>query len=114
MLQKITLQVVAGIIGIWLATEFVNGVSLSGNIQTLVLIGVIVGLINTFIKPVVKLVTLPITILTLGLFSLVINMVLVWVVDILFVELIIVGILPLFWTTLILWGLSNLPKLFSR
>jgi len=114
MLQKITLQIVVGIIGIWLATEFVNGVSLSGDIKTLILIGVIIGLINTFIKPVVKLITLPITIITLGLFSLVINMALVWVVDIIFIELVIVGILPLLWTTLILWGLSNLPKLFSK
>lgn len=114
MLQKITLQIVAGIGGIWLATEFVDGVSLGGNIQTLLIIGVILGLINTFVKPPIKLITLPIRILTLGLFSIVINMAVVWVVDILFIELIIVGILPLFWTTLILWGLSTLPKLFNR
>ncbi len=38
-----------------------------------VVLAVVLGIINVFIKPVVKLISLPITILTLGLFSLVIN-----------------------------------------
>ena len=38
-----------------------------------VIVAVVLGLINTFIRPLVKLIALPITVLTLGLFSLVIN-----------------------------------------
>lgn len=36
---------------------------------------VVIGVINTFIKPIVKIITLPITFLTLGLFALVLNIV---------------------------------------
>jgi len=46
-------------------------------------------------------------ILTLGLFGLIINMAIVWVVDVLFPELTIPGLIPLFWTTIIIW-LTNL------
>jgi putative membrane protein len=38
-----------------------------------VIVAVVLGLINAFIRPLVKLIALPITVLTLGLFSLVIN-----------------------------------------
>lgn len=114
MLQKIALQIAAGIGGLWLATEFVPGVSLEGNLQVLLAAGLILGIINTFIKPAVKLITLPLNILTLGLFSLVVNMLMVLAVDILFIELTIAGLIPLFWTTLLVWSLSVVPNIFSR
>ena len=43
------------------------------NFISAMFVGIIIALINTFIKPLLQLITLPINILTLGLFSLVIN-----------------------------------------
>lgn len=39
---------------------------------------IVIGVINTFIKPIVKLIALPLTIVTFGLFSFVINVALLW------------------------------------
>jgi len=100
------LQIVAGILGIWLAQKYVPGVEFTGNWQVLVLAGAILGLINFFIKPILKVITLPLRIITFGLFSLVINMLMVWIVDIVSPELIIPGLIPLFWVSLIVWGIS--------
>jgi len=100
------LQIAGGILGIFLAQRFVPGVEFTGNWQTLALAGGILGLLNFFIKPILKFISLPLRILTLGLFSLVINMLMVWLVDIIFPELIIPGLVPLFWTSLIVWGIS--------
>jgi len=100
------LQIAAGILGIFLAQRYAPGVEFIGNWQTLVLAGVILGLINFFIKPILKTITLPLRILTFGLFGLVINMGIVWLVDIIFPELIIPGFVALFWTSLIVWGIS--------
>jgi len=58
-------------------------------------------------------ITFPFRILTFGLFSLVINMVMVWTVDILFPELVIQGIVPLFWLSIIIWGVSLLLGLYQ-
>lgn len=44
--------------------------------STVLLFGIVIGAINAFIKPVVKVITLPITCLTFGLFALVVNVVL--------------------------------------
>lgn len=105
-MKKLLLTIASGILGLWLASQFVTGVEFLGSWQDFLLVGLILGLINFFIKPILKLITLPLRMLTLGLFGLVINMAMIWLVDILFAELIIQGIIPLFWTTLIIWGLG--------
>lgn len=46
--------------------------------ETVLLFGVVLGFINAFIKPVVSMLSLPITCLTFGLFAIVINTVLYW------------------------------------
>jgi putative membrane protein len=114
-LFKFILQVVVGVLGLFLAKEFVPGVEITDSYQTLLLCGLFLGLMNTFIRPVLNLITLPLRLITFGLFSLVINMAIIWVIDILFPELIIVGVAPLFWVTLIVWALSIIiPKLVPK
>jgi len=49
------------------------GLGFSGNIVNLLIVAVIFGLVNALIRPIVKLLTLPINVATLGLFTLVIN-----------------------------------------
>jgi putative membrane protein len=105
-------KIVSGVLGLWIAVNFVPGVDFTGSLKSLAIAGCLLGLINFFIKPVLKTITLPIRMLTLGLFGLVINMAMVWAIDIFYVELVIVGIVPLFWTTLIVWGLSVVLDLF--
>ncbi len=108
------LQVIVGILGLWLAIRFVPGVEFTGTIQTLVLTGAVLGLINFFLKPVLKLITLPLRLLTFGLFGLVINMGIIWLMDVFFLELIISGIISLFCTTIIIWGLGIILPFFFR
>jgi len=115
MFKELILQVAAGILGFWLAIKFIAEVEFIGEIQTLILAGTILGLANLFLKPILKLITWPLRIITLGLFTLIINLALVWGVDVLFPELIIKGIIPLFYTTIIILILNFiLPKLFPK
>lgn len=59
-------------LGLWLATAWVSGVSIDTP-STLILAGILLGVVNSIIRPIAILLTLPMTILTLGLFLLVIN-----------------------------------------
>jgi len=59
-------------LGLWLATAWVNGVSIDTP-ATLILAGLLLGVVNSIVRPIAILLTLPMTILTLGLFLLVIN-----------------------------------------
>lgn len=104
-LRKLVLQILAGIIGFWLADQFIKGVS-AETAKSIYFSGTILGFTNFFIKPFLSLITLPLRILTFGFFSLVINIGIVWIIDILFPELNIVGLYPLLWTTITVWILS--------
>ena len=113
-------QILISILAIFLATKFVPGVSLqiipgksvyfgikfTEDWQILIFIGIALGLINFFIKPILNLITLPLRILTLGLFSLIINMAIIFFLDVIFPELEISGISALFFTSLIVWALN--------
>lgn len=109
-LGRVILHIISASLGLYLAAKIVPGVEFYGTYLALILIGILLGLVNFFIKPIVKAISLPAIILTLGLFSIVINMGLVWLIaDVLFPETLeISGILPLFWTTLIIWILNLL------
>jgi putative membrane protein len=59
-------------LGLWLATKWLAGLHFS-DAQTLVTAALLLGVINAIVRPLVLILTLPITIVTLGLFLLVIN-----------------------------------------
>jgi putative membrane protein len=59
-------------LGLWLATRLVSGIRIDDS-STIVLAGVLLGVVNAIVRPVAILLTLPLTILTLGLFLLVVN-----------------------------------------
>jgi len=65
-------RAVIAALGLWLATSWVRGVEIN-NATTLVLAGFVLGIINAVVRPIVLLLTLPLTLLTLGLFLLVVN-----------------------------------------
>jgi putative membrane protein len=100
---NLLLRITGSTAGLWLADRYITGVQVIGDWKTYLIIGAVLGAVNFFLKPILNAIALPLRILTLGLVSLLINMLLIWLVDIAFTELIIVGIMPLFWTTLIVW-----------
>jgi len=59
-------------VGLWIATRWVSGIRID-DAQTLVLAGVVLGVVNAIVRPIAVILTFPLTILTLGLFLLVIN-----------------------------------------
>jgi putative membrane protein len=59
-------------LGLWLAARFVPGVHVR-DAETVVFAALLLGLVNAFIRPVVIVLTLPLTLVTLGLFILVVN-----------------------------------------
>ena len=59
-------------LGLWLADALLDGVSIAGAF-TLLLAALLLGIVNAFVRPLVLVLTLPITLVTLGLFLLVIN-----------------------------------------
>lgn len=68
----IILRVLVNVLGLWLATALVSGITAQTN-GALVWAAISLGLVNAFVRPLVVFLTLPVTLLTLGLFLLFVN-----------------------------------------
>jgi len=67
---------------------------------------IVIGLVNAILRPVLKVLSLPLTILTLGLFSLVINALMFWLASKLVPGFDVAGFGPAFWGALLFWLVS--------
>ena len=75
--MKLLLKLLVGTISVLVASYIVPGVVVA-SIMTAFIVAVVLGVLNVFAKPVLIFLTLPINLLTLGLFTFVINVALVW------------------------------------
>jgi putative membrane protein len=96
------LRTVITAIGLWLATQWVTGVSVD-SIGTLIFAGLLLGVVNAIIRPIAFILTLPITILTLGLFLFVLNAAMVWLVAAILPGFHAPWFTPAFLTSIIVW-----------
>jgi len=105
--KSILWNILASIIGLLLAVLFVPNVWIDGdythNAKTILFAGVVLGLLNCFAKPILNLLTLPLRILTLGLISIVINILIIWAIDILFPSFHIKGLTALVLTSVVVF-----------
>jgi len=79
------LRLLINAVALLCAARFIDGISYSGSWLGLVGLALVFGIVNTFIKPVLKFFSFPVTFLTLGLFLLVINALMLlltaWIAD---------------------------------
>jgi len=69
---RFVLRILIAAAGLWLSDRLIPGVVVRG-LTTLLIAGALLGVINAVVRPVVTVLTFPLTILTLGLFLLVVN-----------------------------------------
>ncbi len=75
------IRILISAVAVWVASQFIPGIRVSGGPTTYLLVAVVLGFLNAFIKPILTVLTIPITIITLGLFLLVINVLMVYLTD---------------------------------
>ncbi len=111
-------QILANATAIVIAAHSIPGFTFSAPtadmLITLLWVSVLLTLVNFFLKPILKLITGPIIFLTLGLFTIIINMFLLYLVDYLIPELKISGLVPLFWATILFGVINTLFSIFKK
>jgi len=105
-------------VAIFLAIRFVPGISLGGGWVAIIWLALIFGLVNAFLRPLLQILTCPLIILTLGLFTLLINTFLFWLtasIGALFgIHMTIQGFLPAFLGGLVISVVSILLSLILK
>lgn len=95
-MYHVLLRLIVNVFSIWVAVKLVGGVYLTpgSNWVQLVLIGLVFGVLNALVKPVVVFFSLPAIIFTLGLFYLVVNALILWMTSALIGSLVVNGFWP--------------------
>jgi putative membrane protein len=117
---KILVKVVITAIALWVATLLVSGLEVTADttakrVGTLLAVAVIVGIINAFLKPIIKMLGCAFYVLTLGLFALVVNALLLllaaWIAGRLDLPFDVSGFWAAFWGAIIIGVVSWLLDL---
>ena len=98
-------------IGLWVASVWVRGVGIDSP-STLILAGLLLGIVNSIVRPIAIVLTLPMTILTLGLFLLVINAGMVALVAWMLPGMHVAGFWAAFWTSVLVSLVSFIGSWF--
>ena len=99
-MTRFILRAAIAAVGLWLATEWIHGLSIDAP-MTLVVAAVLLGIVNAFIRPLLILLTLPFTVVTLGLFLLVVNAAMLALVAWLLPGMYVAGFWAAFWGALV-------------
>jgi putative membrane protein len=78
-MPRFFIRVLAAAIGFWIASRVIPGVRVGG-VEALLIAGLLLGVINAVVRPILVVLTFPLTVLTLGLFLFVVNGITVWLV----------------------------------
>ncbi len=114
--MRILLRWLINAIAIWVAIKIVPGIRSEGGWMVIAAVALILGLVNALVKPLLKLLTCPLMMLTLGLFTLVINAVVLlitsWLAGSLGLPFEVGGFLPAFLGGLVISVVSVILNIF--
>jgi len=109
-MRKLLLRWIINAVAVYVAIRLVEGLTAEGGWIVYFEVALILGLVNALIAPLVKLLTCPLILLTLGLFTLVINGLMLWLASLIGssvgLEFHVEGFLPAFWGALVIGVVS--------
>ncbi len=111
--KRFLLQIGVGVLGLYTASYLLEQVSYT-DVSSLFAGGAFLGFVNFFIRPVLKLLTLPIRLLTLGLFTFFINTAIVWFVQLMLEGVVVENTISLLLATGIIWCLEFTTHIFLK
>lgn len=79
MLRRLLYAWIVNVAAIWIASIFIDGIDYADDYWILILAGLVFGLVNFLLKPIVKLLALPLIVLTLGAALFFVNLLMLYI-----------------------------------
>lgn len=111
--MHLLLRWIVNALALILVTRLVRGIHVSGFYAALV-VALVLGILNALVRPILVFLTLPLNLVTLGLFTFVINAGLLWFASTVVKGFQVDGFLPALWASLILWAVSWITNALLR
>ena len=99
--MRILIRWAISAVAVFVAAQVVPGIELREGLVSLLIVAAVLGLVNTLLGTVLRILSIPFLIITLGLFAIAINMVVLWVTTALTDRIDIDGFSGYFWAALV-------------
>jgi putative membrane protein len=106
MLRRLLQTWAFNIAAIFVASVFVDGIDYASDFWILLLAGLVFGLVNLLVKPIVKLLALPVIVLTLGVALFFINLLMLYITSWIVPDFTISSFRDAIWATIIIWAVN--------
>ena len=114
--MRFVMRIVVTAIALWAATRLVSGITFHGNWLGLAGVALVFGVLNSFVRPILSFLAFPLLIVTLGLFTFVLNAVMLLVTSALAstlgLDFHVGGFWPAFWGAIVIGIVSFLLSMF--
>ena len=111
--MSILIGLISNVLALYLANLWVPGFVVTGGWKEYLIAGLLLGVLNLIVRPILKIVTLPLIWLSLGLFLIVINAIILWLVAQLTGYIIIDNYVALLWATLVAAAVNFITRWFK-
>lgn len=112
--MRLIVRILANAGAVWIASEAVPGIVFTGTPSNLLIAGAVFGLMNSFVKPLVNLLSFPFILLTFGLFHLLINIALFLLAVRIVPDLRVEGFWAVFWGIVIISASNHIISSLYR
>jgi putative membrane protein len=109
----IIIGLLANIAALYLANLWVSGFAVIGGWWGYLIAGLVLGILNLIVRPILKVVSFPLILISLGLFLIVINAIVLWLAAQLTSHIIIEDLVALLWATLIIAAVNFIAHWFK-
>lgn len=106
--KSFILRWLVNFLGLWAAATLLSGIDYTGRLRVLIWAALIFSIVNALLRPLVVLLTLPLIAVTLGLFMLVINSLMLYLVAFLYPKFTITSVRSAIMAVIIIWGVNYL------
>lgn len=117
-MPRLLVRLLVNAVALYAAIALLEGIRLEGGVVQLLIVALIFGLVNALIRPVVSILSCPLTVITLGLFTLVINAAMLWLTSVfsraLGLGFVVDGVIPALLGAIVISVVSFLLSVFLR
>ena len=111
---RFIIRIIGNAVALYVASMLVPGFMVNGTWEQYLIAGVILAILNMVVRPILKVVTFPIILLTLGLFTFIINILILWLLSAILPFISISGFIALFWATIVVSILNVFFSLIAK
>lgn len=108
MIRRFLLKLLINALALWVADWLLGNFLVSGGVTGYLIGGVVLGTLNTFLRPLLKLLSLPLIVISLGFFTFLINVFILWLAAHWTGSIMISGLSTYLWATIIISAVNVL------